>query len=194
MVVETRCDPATANFIGPFVDIESGNWLAIAKTFEVDDHIVASCCCTVDIDQCAEAATFGGDCFLQFFFAERWVHQLNTQTVVTSNCDFGTNFTRCFKRENACLFSTSDLDVGSCNEIDFVFANSLGEVFGNGVLNCLAACSVCADACFKNTAWGLARTEARKTNFVGNFAECRIDVAVEFRLINLDGQLDLVAL
>jgi hypothetical protein len=29
---------------------------------------------------------------------------------------------------------------------------------------------------------------------VGDFAECRINVAVEFRLINLNGQLDLVAL
>ena len=131
---------------------------------------------------------------MQFVFAERWVDQLNAQTVVTSNGDFRTYFACCFEREDACFFSASNLYVWRCDEVDLVFANSLGEVFGNRVLNCLTACSVGANACFENTAWCFARTEAWKTNFVGDFAECRIDVAVEFRLINLDGQLDLVAL
>ncbi|MEY3290768.1 MAG: hypothetical protein RLY19_859, partial [Actinomycetota bacterium] len=50
------------------------------------------------------------------------------------------------------------------------------------------------DAGFKHPTRCLSWTETRKTDFVCNLAECRIEIAIELRLVYFDGQFDFVAL
>jgi hypothetical protein len=48
--------------------------------------------------------------------------------------------------------------------------------------------------CLKQLAWRLALTEARNTNFLSDFAECLVDIAVKLDLVNLYRNFYFVAL
>ena len=83
---------------------------------------------------------------------------------------------------------------GGGDDVDLVLVDRLGVVLGQGVLERLGTGRLGADAGLEQLAGRLAGTEAGDADLPGDALEGGIDLLLELRLVDLDGDLDLVAL
>ncbi len=193
-VVEVVGDPALADLVGPVLGVERADRLAVAGGLEVERDVVAGGCRALDVDERAVALQLGVDRLLHLVVGRRRVGQLDAQAAVAGDGDLGAHLTRGVEGDRALLGAARHLDLGRRDEVDVVLAHGLGQVLGDGVLQCLLAGGADADAGLEHPARRLAGAEPREADLTGDLLERLVDVAVELGLVDRDRHLDLVPL
>ena len=122
------------------------------------------------------------------------LRQLDAQPAVAGHGDLGPHLARGVEPDRPRLLAAGDLDLGRGDEVDVVLAHGPGEVLRDGVAQRLLAGGAEADAGLEHPAGRLAGAEPGQPDLAGDLAERLVDVAVELGLVDLDRQLDLVAL
>ncbi len=136
----------------------------------------------------------GRDRLLDLVVGRGRAGQLDAQAAVAGNGDLGTHFTRRVEGHWAVVLAARQLDLGRGDEVDVVLAHGLREVLRDRVVECLLAGGRDADAGLEHAAGCLAGAESGQPDFLGDLAECLVDVAVELGLVDGHREFDLVSL
>ena len=148
----------------------------------------------LDVGQLAVAAELGLHGLVDLLVGRRRRRQLDAQAVVARHGDLRAHLARGVEPDRALLLAGRDLDLGRGDQVDVVLADGLGQVLRDGVAQRLLAGRSDADAGLEHPARRLAGAEAGQPDLAGDLAERRVDVLVELGLVDVDRQLDLVAL
>ena len=92
------------------------------------------------------------------------------------------------------LLTCGDVDLRGGDGVDVVLAQGLGVVVGQGVAEGLVPPGLLAQPGLEDPPGSLAGPEARDPDLPGDLAEGGVDGLLELLLVDLDAQLDLVAL
>ncbi len=98
------------------------------------------------------------------------------------------------KASGAFVLALGDVDVGRRDHVDVVLAHRVGVVLGQSVLQRLAAGDVLAQPCLEDAPRCLAGPEPGDAHLTGDLLERGVDRVLELVLVDLDRELDLVAL
>ena len=161
---------------------------------EVERDVVARGRRPVDVGQLAVAAQLRLHGLVDLGVGGRRRRQLDAQAVVAGHGDLRAHLARGVEADRPVLLAARDLDLGRGDQVDVVLAHGLGEVLRDRVAQRLLAGRGDADAGLEHAARRLAGAEPGQPDLAGDLAEGRVDVLVELGLVDVDRQLDLVAL
>ncbi len=190
LIVETASDPAATDLVGPIFGVQPNDWLTIAGSLQVDRHLVAHRDSTLDIGQRTVTLEFGLHCLFDILVGgvDRW--QLDAQTGITGDGDLRADLTLGVESDLAAVGTLGDFDLGSGDQIDVVLTHGTLQILRYAITKCLLTSNGDADAGFENLARSLAGPKAWEAHLLGELAEGGIDIAIEFRFVDRNRQLD----
>jgi hypothetical protein len=148
----------------------------------------------LDHAQLAELGAHALDLGVDLVVADDGARHRHPQVLVAGHGHVGPHLHHGVERHRPGLLAGGDVDVGGGDDVDVVLAHGLGEVVGQRLAQRLLPGHVPAEAGLEDPARRLAGPEARDPDLPRDPAEGVVDRPFELRLVDLDGQLDLVAL
>ncbi len=119
---------------------------------------------------------------------------LHPQALVAGQVQLGSDLHDGVEGQRPGVLTGGDVDLGWGDGIDVVLAKRLRVVVGQGVAEGFVPARLLAQAGFEDAPGSLAGPEARDAHLPGDLAEGGVDRLLELLLVDLDAQLDLVAL
>ena len=117
-----------------------------------------------------------------------------TQALVTGHGDLRSHLDHGLELDGPGLLAPRDLDLGRGDGVDGLILDSLDVVVGQGVTERFLACHLGTEPGFEEAPRRLAGPEAGDAGLAADLAEGGVDGLVELGLVDLDRNLDLVAL
>jgi hypothetical protein len=119
---------------------------------------------------------------------------LHPQPAVAGHRDPGPDLDHCVEDDRSVRLPGGDVDLRRCDDVDVVLPHRLRVVLGQRLAQRLLACRLGPHPRLEDLPGGLPRAEARDPDLLGDAPERRVERLVELHLVDLDAELDLVAL
>ena len=194
LLVEVVGDPPLAHLVGPLLDVEARQLLTVAHGRQVNRHEITVGHWSTGVNEGAVALHLGANRLIEVLIGDRGIVDLDAQPGVAGDGDDRTDLALGLELDRAILLTAGHLDRGRGHQVDVVLADTAHEIGRDRVAKGLGARRREADTRLEELARSLSVAETRQLHLLGDRLEGTIDVAGELRLVDLDVQLDLVAL
>ncbi len=192
VIVELGHDRRAADLVEVVGRVEARKRLAVARPDDVDGHLIGVDRGAIDGLELGELVAHPLDLRIDLFVARSRPRDLDAQAAVAGDADLRSHLDDRVERDRTLLAARRDVDLGRRDDIDVVLAHRLRVVLGKRLAKCLFAGHRGADARFEDASGRLARPEPGDAHLVSDATERCIHRFVEFRLVDLDRNLDLV--
>ena len=187
-------DRSAADLVQVVVGLQPGDVLAVAAAVDRDRDVVAVDRGAVDRGQLAELLAQPVDLRVDLFVARLGPRDLDAKVPVATDGDHRAHLDDGVERHRTFVLARGDLDLRRGDHVDVVLAHRLRVVGGKRLSQRLFAADVLAELRLEHAARRLARPEAGKAHLPGDPAEGGVEIALELRFVDLDGDLDPVPL
>ena len=171
-----------------------GDRLALVGGGDVDHDLVALGSSSLDGLEVGELLAHPVDRLVDIVVAHLDGGNLDLQGFVATDLDRWPDLDDGVEGDGALVLAGRDVDLGRGDDVDLVLAHGGGVVVGKGLPEGLTPGILLPDPSLEDLAWRLARTEARESNLPGQTGEGGVEVLFELSFVELDHELDLVAL
>ena len=148
----------------------------------------------VDLGQLAELIAQPVDLGVDLLVGRLGPRDLDPEVVVAADRDHRPHLDHGVEGDRSLVLARGDLDLRRGDHVDVVLAHRLRVVRRERVAQRLFATDVLAELRLEHAAGRLAGPEAGEADLAGDAAEGGVEVLFELRLVDLDGDLDLVPL
>ena len=194
LLVDLGRDGARADGVAVVVGGEAGLRLAVERAGDVDRDRVALLRGALDDLERAVEVAHAVDLGVERVLVDAGALERDAQPAVAGHLDRRAHLDDGVERDVARLLPAGDVDLRRGDHVDVVLDDRGRVVLGQRVVQRLLATGQRAEAGFEHLAGRLARAEAGEPHLAGDLLEGGVDRRLELTGVDLDGQLDLVAL
>src|SRR4029077_13589931 len=187
-------DPTLADLVGPVLGVEAEHLFAVARGGDVERDVVAGGDGPVGVDERGMLAQFGGVGLGEIGVVHLDRRHLDGEIGVAVDLDRRADLAGGVELDGPRLLALGYLDLRRADQVDLMLTHRAGQVDRHRITQCLLAGGTGTDPRLEHLARHLAGTKAREVDLLREDLEGSIDVVLELVLVDLDVQLDLVAL